>query len=235
MQHKRELILDTETTGLDLDGGDKIIEIGIIEIVENIRTGNNYQVYINPNKKIEKSALNIHGLSNEFLKDKPHFYEIVDEFINYIGDSRLVIHNADFDKNFLNHELENCGKPKLKNEILDTLMIAKKEFPSQSVSLDSLCKRLNIDNSNRKLHGALLDADLLTSVYLKMTTGKQTKLELKSKEIKRNVLKKTKTDFTNKIITVRENLLYLPGDEYQEHIKFMKKFTTPVWDKIKDN
>ena len=137
MENRRLLVLDTETTGLDLENGDRVIEIGIIELIDGVKTGHNFQQYFNPNKKIEKSAQDIHGLTNEFLSDKPNFYEIADEFNDYIKESTLLIHNASFDIKFLDFELENCGKKKINNEIIDTLNIAKKEFPGQSVSLDS--------------------------------------------------------------------------------------------------
>ena len=188
-----------------------------------------------PNKKIDKSAQDIHGLTNEFLSDKPNFYEIADEFNDYIKESTLIIHNASFDIKFLDFELENCGKKKINNEIIDTLNIAKKEFPGQSVSLDSLCKKLQINNSHRKLHGALLDADLLSSVYLKMSTGKQSSLELQSNMIHDEFNDKLKVNQSNKFYQIRNDLIYLPDSEYKEHDEFIKKFASPIWKEIEKN
>jgi len=235
MENRRLLVLDTETTGLDLENGDRVIEIGIIELIDGVKTGNNFQQYFNPNKKIEKSAQDIHGLTNEFLSDKPNFYEIADEFNDYIKESTLIIHNASFDIKFLDFELENCGKKKINNEIIDTLNIAKKEFPGQSVSLDSLCKKLQINNSHRKLHGALLDADLLSSVYLKMSTGKQSSLELQSNMIHDEFNDNLKVNQSNKFYQIRNDLIYLPDSEYKEHDEFIKKFTSPIWKEIEKN
>ena len=235
MENRRLLVLDTETTGLALENGDRVIEIGIIELIDGVKTGHNFQQYFNPNKKIEKSAQDIHGLTNEFLSDKPNFYEIVDEFNDYIKESTLIIHNASFDIKFLDFELENCGKKKINNEIIDTLNIAKKEFPGQSVSLDSLCKKLQINNSHRKLHGALLDADLLSSVYLKMSTGKQSSLELQSNTIHDEFIDNLKVNQSNKFYQIRNDLLYLPDSEYKEHDEFIKKFSSPIWKEIEKN
>ena len=233
MDNKRLLVLDTETTGLDIENGDRIIEIGIIELIDGVKSGNNYHIYLNPNKEIDKSAQNIHGLTNEFLNDKPYFHEIMDEFIEYIQKDTLIIHNASFDKKFLDAELENCGRKKLSNEIIDTLDLARKEFPGQSVNLDALCKKFKIDNSQRKLHGALLDADLLSSVFLKMTTGKQSSLELQTNKI----TEEGKTDINKQNIPsknyqIRKDLIYLPMSEYEEHKEFINKFNSPIWKEI---
>ena len=235
MGNRRLLVLDTETTGLDLENGDRVIEIGIIELIDGVKTGHNFQQYFNPNKKIEKAAQDIHGLTNEFLSDKPNFYDIADEFNDYIKESTLIIHNASFDIKFLDFELENCGKKKINNEIIDTLSIAKKEFPGQSVSLDSLCKKLQINNSHRKLHGALLDADLLSSVYLRMSTGKQSSLELQSNMIHDEFNDNLKVNQSNKFYQIRNNLIYLPDSEYKEHNEFIKKFASPIWNEIEKN
>ena len=235
MGNKRLLVLDTETTGLDLENGDRVIEIGIIELIDGVKTGHNFQQYLNPNKNIEKSAQDIHGLTNEFLSDKPNFYEIVDEFNDYIKESTLIIHNASFDIKFLDFELENCGKKKINNEIIDTLNIARKEFPGQSVSLDSLCKKLQINNFHRNLHGALLDADLLSSVYLKMSTGKQSSLELQSNTIHDEFNDNRKVNQSNKFYQIRNDLIYLPDSEQKEHDEFIKKFSSPIWKVIEKN
>jgi DNA polymerase III subunit epsilon len=171
----RQIVLDTETTGLEPSKGHKIIEIGCVELIDRRFTGNNFHVYINPGRDIEAGALAVHGITLEFLADKPTFIEIRDEFLKYIIDAELIIHNAPFDVGFLNHELRAAKKStKLLTEyvlILDTLALARKRFPGQKNSLDALCKRFKIDNSKRDFHGALLDARLLAEVYLAMTGG----------------------------------------------------------------
>tara|TARA_B100000965_G_scaffold321805_1_gene283184 strand:- start:181 stop:891 length:711 start_codon:yes stop_codon:yes gene_type:complete len=230
---KRELILDTETTGLDVESGDRIIEIGIIELIDSIKTGNDYHALINPEKDIDKSAQRVHGISNDDLKDKPKFSDIVDELMNFLKDSPIIIHNADFDRKFLDFELENCGRKRLTNEIIDTLIIARKEFPSQSVSLDSLCKKLKIDNTNRDYHSAIVDADLLSSIYLKLTSGKQAALKLNSDQfITKELTDQELINTKKKMIAVRKDMSYLPEDEYDQHKKFIKEIKSSVWRKI---
>lgn len=179
----RQIVLDTETTGLEHKQGHKIIEIGCVEVINRRLTGNNYHVYLNPDREIDQGAMEVHGISNEDLQDKPRFHEIVDAFMDYIHGAELVIHNAPFDVGFLDAELQ-----KLENEtrkihdvcsVFDTLTQARKMFPGQRNDLDSLCKRYEINNSHRVLHGALLDAEILADVYLIMTGG-QTDLSLDS-------------------------------------------------------
>lgn len=171
----RQIILDTETTGLDPRDGHRIIEIGCIEMVKRRLTNRTFHVYINPEREIDAGAQNVHGLSNEFLADKPRFADIVDDFIHFVDGAELVIHNAPFDVGFLNHEfrLLNRGLGRLEDccTILDTLAMARKMHPGQRNSLDALCKRYGVDNSGRNLHGALIDADLLASMYIAMTSG----------------------------------------------------------------
>lgn len=224
----RKLILDTETTGLDFYS-DKIIEIGIIELVDGIRTNNNFHRYINPQKTINYEAQKIHGLTNEFLKEKQLFSEICNSFLDFISEDTLIIHNSDFDINFINKELDDCGKIKLKNPIIDTISLAKREFPGQSVSLDSLCRKLNITNTRDEFHGALLDADLLCKVYLKLTTGKQQKLKLDS--FKRRAKKDIKLNDLQDLIN-REKLKIISDKERQEHKKMVKEMKDPIWNKI---
>jgi len=170
----RQIILDTETTGLDPQQGHRIIEIGCVELLNRKLTGSNYQVYLNPKREIDAGAQQVHGLSNEFLADKPVFKDIVDEFIDYIKDAELIIHNAPFDVGFLNAELKRVKRhEKLESiaTIFDTLTFARKKHPGQRNTLDALCKRYAVDNSNRELHGALLDSQILAEVYLAMTGG----------------------------------------------------------------
>jgi len=171
----RQIILDTETTGLEPAQGHRIIEIGCVELMDRRLTGNHYHQYLQPDREIDAGAIEVHGISNEFLHDKPRFEDVVDEFMAFVGDAELVIHNAPFDVGFLNHELKRLqGKWQALDHycsVLDTLVLARKMHPGQRNSLDALCKRYDIDNSQRDLHGALLDAEILADVYLAMTGG----------------------------------------------------------------
>ncbi len=170
----RQIFLDTETTGLSPENGDRIIEIGCVELLHRKLTGNNLHLYINPERDSHEDALRVHGITTEFLKDKPKFGEIVDQFLDYIEGAEVIIHNAPFDIGFLNKELELQGRKPLASYIegvVDTLVMAKEMFPGKRNSLDSLCDRLEVDNSGRTLHGALLDAELLADVYINMTRG----------------------------------------------------------------
>lgn len=169
----REICLDTETTGLDPKDGHRIIEIACVEVINRVKTGNHFHAYINPRRDVPEEAFRIHGISTEFLQDKPIFNHIVDDFLNFIGDDKLVIHNAAFDLKFLNYELKTLGRDVIKNEVADSLLIARNKFPKASASLDSLCKRFNIDLSKRTKHGALLDSELLCDVYIELMGGLQ--------------------------------------------------------------
>ena len=177
----REIVLDTETTGLSHDNGDRVVEIGCVELINHVPTSNTFQVYLNPEKQMDPGAEKVHGLTNEFLVDKPKFIDVADDFLSFIGSSTLVAHNADFDVGFLNSELSRAKKEKIKtNRVVDTLKIARTKYPGARNSLDALCKRFSIDNSNRELHGALLDSELLAEVYLELVGGKEPNLELSS-------------------------------------------------------
>jgi DNA polymerase-3 subunit epsilon len=170
----RQIFLDTETTGLSAENGDRVIEIGCVELLHRKLTGNNLHFYLNPERDSHEDALRVHGITNEFLKDKPKFGEVVDQFLEYIEGAEIIIHNAPFDIGFLNKELELQGRKPLTTYIegvIDTLVMAKEMFPGKRNSLDSLCDRLEVDNSGRTLHGALLDAELLADVYINMTRG----------------------------------------------------------------
>jgi len=177
----RQIVLDTETTGLDPSQGHRIIEIGCVEIVDRRLTGNHYHQYINPDRVVEAEAIEVHGITNEYLQDKPRFAEIVDDFLAFIGDDELVIHNAPFDLGFLNHEIRLLNRSFTGLEascpIVDTLVMARAMHPGQKNNLDALCRRYGVDNSNRELHGALLDSEILADVYL-LLTGGQTDLVL---------------------------------------------------------
>lgn len=174
----RQIVLDTETTGLSPSDGHRVIEIGCVELLNRRYTGNNFHTYLNPERQIDVGAMRVHGISNEFLKDKPRFVEMIDDFINYIRGAELIIHNATFDVGFLNHEFKLSGSEYQSIEkisgVFDTLPYARRLHPGQKNSLDALCKRYNVNNSNRQLHGALLDAELLAHVYLAMTGGQVT-------------------------------------------------------------
>ena len=170
----RQIVLDTETTGLSAEGGDRIIEIGCVELFARKRTGNNKHYYLNPERESHEDALKVHGISNEFLLDKPKFAAVAPELIEYLRDAEIIIHNAAFDVGFLNKELELAGHPPLQHFVAcvtDTLAMAKELFPGKRNSLDALCDRLGVDNSGRTLHGALLDAELLADVYINLTRG----------------------------------------------------------------
>lgn len=176
-QVSRQIILDTETTGIDPRQGHRIIEIGCVEMIERKLTGRHFHVYLNPERLVEEEAIQIHGITNEFLEDKPVFAQVADEFIEFIRGAQLVIHNAPFDIGHLDHELLRMQSPHGRIEqlasVLDTLVLARKLYPGQRASLDALCKRFDIDNSHRTLHGALLDAEILADVYLWMTGGQR--------------------------------------------------------------
>jgi len=173
----RQIVLDTETTGLEPQGGHRIIEIGCVELVNRRLTGNNFHQYLQPDRQIDAGAIEVHGITDEFLADKPRFQDVVDDFVGYIRGAELVIHNAPFDVGFLNHEFRLCDYGAQVSElcrVLDTLAMARKMHPGQKNNLDALCRRYEIDNSRRDLHGALLDAEILADVYLAMTGGQVT-------------------------------------------------------------
>ncbi len=229
---KRKLILDTETTGLNFDN-DRIIEIGIVELIDNVLTQNYFHEYINPEIEISLSAQKVHGISNEFLIGKPTFSNVVKKFLDFIKDDTIIIHNAEFDTNFINKELQNCGLNNINNSIIDTIKIAKKEFPGQTVNLDSLSKKLGVVNTRQNFHGALLDATLLSKVYLKLTTGKQENLNLiDNKLINLNNNKNTK-NLKASFSIPREKLMNVSDYEKKEHENFINEMIDPLWKKIK--
>jgi DNA polymerase-3 subunit epsilon len=174
----REIVLDTETTGLDPAAGHRVVEIGAIELVNLVPTGRHFHKYINPERAMPEEARAIHGLSDEFLAQHPTFALIVEELVEFVGDAQLVIHNAQFDIGFLNAELALLARARLANKFVDTVQMARRKYPGAPASLDALCKRFNIDNSQRTFHGALLDAQLLAEVYLELSGGRQPGLEL---------------------------------------------------------
>ena len=170
----REIVLDTETTGLSPNKGDRVVEIGCVELINHVPTENTFQVYLNPERDMDEGAQRVHGLTNEFLLDKPKFSEIAEEFISYIGESKIIAHNASFDMKFINAELRWADRTPLpKDQALDTLAIARRKFPGSPASLDALCRRFGIDSFDRTLHGALLDSEILAQVYLELIGGRQ--------------------------------------------------------------
>ena len=176
----KEIVLDTETTGISVKDGHRIVEIGCIELDNLLPTQNKFHCYLNPGRKVSEKALSIHGYTDEFLSDKKKFNEIKDEFLNFIKNKKLIIHNAEFDIAHLNNELGLIGKKKLENEIIDTLVLARNKFPGSSVSLDALCKRYGVDNSRRKNHTALMDCDLLSKVYINLIDQKEPTLNFQT-------------------------------------------------------
>lgn len=175
----REIVMDTETTGFDPKTGDRMVEIGCVELMNHMPTGRTYHQYINPKRDMPEGAFKVHGLSEAFLRDYPVFEEVADAFLDFIGDAKLVIHNANFDVPFLNAELGWCNRPQiLMDQAIDTLIIARKKYPGAGNSLDALCRRFGIDNSHRDLHGALLDSEILAEVYLELIGGRQPGLVL---------------------------------------------------------
>ncbi len=175
MSALRQILLDTETTGLDWRKGNRVVEIGCVELIKRRPTGNNFHVYLKPDVDFEEGAAEVTGLSLEFLADKPVFAEVVDDFLAYVDGAELIIHNASFDMGFLENELSLAGRPRLADRITvtDTLLMARQKYPGQRNSLDALCKRLGVDNSHRTLHGALLDAQILADVYIGLTSGQE--------------------------------------------------------------
>lgn len=182
----REIVLDTETTGFDPATGDRLVEIGCLELINHIPTGATYHVYLNPEREMSEGAFKVHGLSTEFLSDKPLFADVVDQFLAFVGDARLVIHNAEFDIRFLDFELTRAGRPAFgMGRALDTLALARRKHPGAPNSLDALCARYGVDNARRTKHGALLDAEILAEVYAELTGGRQSALSLAPKSAAR--------------------------------------------------
>ena len=206
----KEIILDTETTGLSVKDGHRIVEIGCIELDNLVPTQKKFHCYLNPERKVSEKALEVHGYTDEFLSDKKKFKDVVDEFLEFIRDKKLVIHNAEFDLSHLNNELKIVGKQKIVNEVVDTLNLARNKFPGSSTSLDALCKRYRIDNSKRKQHTALIDCDLLSKVYINLIDQKEPKLNFRNTEYEKNKNELENISYYKKIIlpTVKETELH---------------------------
>lgn len=222
----REIALDTETTGLNPKSGHKVVEIGCVEMLNHIATGEVFHVYINPGRDMPEEAFRVHGLSEAFLKDHPVFKKVADDFLAFIGNDPLVIHNAAFDMGFLNWELEQIGKPALDMaRTIDTVQMARKKFPGAQANLDALCRRFGIDNSDRNLHGALLDARLLADVYLELMGGRQTGLGLgvEAKTVTQDEIRIEKRQ-------LRTARTFAPSeDELAAHAQFVAKIEGALW------
>ncbi len=224
----REIVLDTETTGLDPETGDRIVEIGCVELVNHIPTGKTYHQYINPERSMSEEVIAVHGLTEQFLSDKPKFEEIADDFLAFVGEDTLVIHNAPFDMKFLNYELNKVNRPLLKYEhVLDTLVMARKKYPGSRVNLNELCKRFNVDASRRTVHGALLDSELLADVYLAMILDKELKF---SQPIEKKEKKDIHTNVSRETLSPRS--FELLTEELEAHKEFLKKIKNPLWEKL---
>ena len=226
----REVVLDTETTGLDVHSGHKIIEIGALEIINLVPSGRTLHLYINPERDIDEEAIKIHGITQEFISNKPTFKQIAQEFLDFIKNDQLVIHNASFDLAFLNSELRQSGFQTIsEDKVIDTLKIARQKFPGAQASLDALCRRFQIDNSHRELHGALIDADLLASVYVELKGGLQPDLQFNEVAIEGKVNTK---DFQSSFVKRKHRPIrhHEPTkDELSNHSQFLKLITDPIW------
>ncbi len=229
----REIIFDTETTGLNPAGGDRMVEIGCVEIFNRVETGRHFHAYFNPERDMPSEAEAVHGLSTLFLAQKPRFADQADELIAFIGDSPLVAHNASFDFGFLNFELQNCGRPLVcMTRMVDTLGLARTRHPGAKHSLDALCVRFGIDRSHRVKHGALLDAQLLAQVYVELTGGRQIGLGLIADTADVNVRR------ADQPVTIREPLAPRPHaaavEELERHAAFIARLVNPLWARIAD-
>ena len=211
----REIVLDTETTGISVKEGHRIVEIGCIELENLIPTKNKFHCYLNPERKVSEKALEVHGYTDEFLAKQKKFSEIGDKFLNFIKDKRLIIHNAEFDLGHLNNELSLFGKKKLNNEIVDTLMLARDKFPGSPVSLDALCKRYRVDNSKRTQHTALIDCDLLAKVYINLIDQKEPTLNFQNPELENY-------EKDNKNLLYCKKIILPTSDEKQKHKDYLK-------------
>ena len=213
----KEIVLDTETTGLSVRDGHRIVEIGCIELDNLVPTNNIFHFYLNPERKVSEKALKVHGYTDEFLSTKKKFVEIADEFLEFIKDKKIIIHNAEFDIGHLNNELSLVGKQKINNlNVIDTLELARNKFPGSGISLDALCKRFRVDNSKRKKHTALVDCDLLAKVYINLIDQKEPKLNLIASNDAKFIPSQNGLDYYKKIIIPTEEELY-------NHNEFLKK------------
>jgi DNA polymerase-3 subunit epsilon len=223
----REIIIDTETTGLSADAGDRIVEIACIEIIDGILTNNVFHKYINPERDIPDSAFRVHGISFEMVAGEPKFHEIADELIAFIGASNIVAHNAEFDMRFINSELARCGRSQLSmDQVVDTLVLARRKFPGSSNSLDALCTRLGVDRSRRVTHGALIDAEILAEIYIELRGGRQRTLEL-SQNVEKVKNSKISNIMTERVVNIENTSETLLDKEHTEYLN--KNVKNPIW------
>ena len=213
----KEIILDTETTGISIREGHRIVEIGCIELDDLVPTENKFHCYLNPERKVSEKAFEVHGYSDSFLSDKPKFQEIVQDFLNFIEGKKLIIHNAEFDLSHINNELKILGKNQLNNEVTDTLILARDKFPGSQISLDALCKRFKIDNSKRVQHTALIDCNLLAKVYINLIDQKEPTLDFK----------KNDENFSNNVfhkISYSKKIIIPTPKELENHKTYLKTY-----------
>ena len=211
----KEIVLDTETTGISVKEGHRIVEIGCIELDNLIPTKNKFHCYLNPERKVSEKAFEVHGYSDEFLSQQKKFHEICEEFLNFITGKKLIIHNAEFDLAHINNELSKIGKNNISNEIIDTLALARDKFPGSQISLDALCKRYKIDNSKRVNHTALIDCDLLSKVYINLIDQKEPTLDFTNQDYKKKDYNKANLSYYKKVIKPSEN-------ELKSHREYLK-------------
>jgi DNA polymerase-3 subunit epsilon len=211
----KEIVLDTETTGISVKEGHRIVEIGCIELENLIPTKNRFHCYLNPERKVSEKALEVHGYTDDFLASQKKFSDVGEEFLEFIKDKRLIIHNAEFDLGHLNNELSLFGKKKIENEVVDTLTLARDKFPGSPVSLDALCKRYRIDNSKRTQHTALIDCDLLAKVYINLIDQKEPTLDFQNDEVKVNQKNTKSIGYFKKVISPTE-------EELRKHKEYLK-------------
>ena len=227
----REIVFDTETTGLSPAGGDRMVEIGCIEMIGRVETGRHFHCYFNPERAMPSEAEAVHGLSSTFLSDKPRFADKVDELLEFIGDAPLVAHNAGFDFGFLNHELNNCGRPPVcMTRMVDTLGLARTRHPGAKHSLDALCSRFGVDRSQRVKHGALLDAQLLAQVYVELTGGRQIGLGLAEDVPASNVAASSEPALARPFRAPRPH--QPSAAELQRHAGFLSRIKNPLWQRL---
>ena len=228
----REIVLDTETTGLKFSENHRVIEVAAIEIVDYLPTGKVFHKYVNPQRDVPESSVDIHGITEKFLENKPLFKEIADEFLEFISVDNIVAHNAPFDIGFLNFELQRCGKNTLSNKAIDTVVLAREKFPGQSVSLDALCKRLSIDNTLREKHSATLDAELLARVYIELNDAREPSLNL-AIDVEDHLID---TDFDISLLQERNLKIQITSEEERLHSEFINTLgKDAIWHKIKND
>tara|TARA_B110000438_G_scaffold296100_1_gene340248 strand:+ start:1612 stop:2304 length:693 start_codon:yes stop_codon:yes gene_type:complete len=227
----REVVLDTETTGLSFKAGHRLVEIGCVELINHVATSKSLQFYCSTNKEVDEGAQKVHGLTNEFLNKHPSFEDQHKNFLNFIKEDDLIIHNSDFDMGFINNELKLIGIPPLKNKIIDTVSLARKNLNTRVANLDYLCRRFSIDLSERNIHGALLDSQLLAEVYLELIGGKQISMNLDKEEVE--VQEDIRQD--KKLIDINTQKIFKVGvseDELNVHKELLKEIKNSMWDKI---